>query len=167
MVVTLLAHAATNCLHHSFVQLVLTPRVTCGCVKWEGVDRFLHCPRSNTTPFNKEELAAILKFGAEELFKETEDGDEEPQVGCLLPSFPARGESNCSSLYLAQISRSLLRNRTLLMGLSEDCGKKMHDLVKCWNFERFREPINETRSNFHTAIYFLGTSTSMENYYIY
>lgn len=37
-------------------------------------------PSSNTTPFNKEELAAILKFGAEELFKETEDGDEEPQV---------------------------------------------------------------------------------------
>lgn len=35
---------------------------------------------SNTTPFNKEELAAILKFGAEELFKETEDGDEEPQA---------------------------------------------------------------------------------------
>lgn len=34
---------------------------------------------SSTTPFNKEELAAILKFGAEELFKE-EDGGEEPQV---------------------------------------------------------------------------------------
>ncbi|XP_055954070.1 chromodomain-helicase-DNA-binding protein 1-like isoform X2 [Argiope bruennichi] len=37
-------------------------------------------PNTSTTPFNKEELAAILKFGAEELFKETEDGDEEPQV---------------------------------------------------------------------------------------
>lgn len=37
-------------------------------------------PSSNTTPFNKEELAAILKFGAEELFKETDEGDEEPQV---------------------------------------------------------------------------------------
>ncbi|KFM56746.1 hypothetical protein X975_21529, partial [Stegodyphus mimosarum] len=37
-------------------------------------------PSSNATPFNKEELAAILKFGAEELFKETEEGDEEPQV---------------------------------------------------------------------------------------
>lgn len=35
---------------------------------------------SNSTPFNKEELSAILKFGAEELFKETEEGDEEPQV---------------------------------------------------------------------------------------
>ncbi|KAK3096752.1 hypothetical protein FSP39_002924 [Pinctada imbricata] len=37
-------------------------------------------PSSNSTPFNKEELSSILKFGAEELFKETEDDDEEPQV---------------------------------------------------------------------------------------
>ncbi|KAI1296747.1 Chromodomain-helicase-DNA-binding protein 2 [Halotydeus destructor] len=35
---------------------------------------------SNSTPFNKEELAQILKFGAEELFKEGEDADEEPNV---------------------------------------------------------------------------------------
>lgn len=35
---------------------------------------------SNSTPFNKEELAAILKFGAEDLFKETDAEDEEPQV---------------------------------------------------------------------------------------
>ena len=35
---------------------------------------------STTTPFKKEELAAILKFGAEELFKEAEEDDEEPQV---------------------------------------------------------------------------------------
>ncbi|CAG2101811.1 unnamed protein product [Medioppia subpectinata] len=34
---------------------------------------------SNSNPFNKEELAAILKFGAEELFKEGEDGDDELQ----------------------------------------------------------------------------------------
>ena len=35
---------------------------------------------SNSTPFNKEELSSILKFGAEELFKETEEDEEEPQV---------------------------------------------------------------------------------------
>ncbi|XP_040277512.1 chromodomain-helicase-DNA-binding protein 1 [Bufo bufo] len=34
---------------------------------------------SSATPFNKEELAAILKFGAEELFKEPEGEEEEPQ----------------------------------------------------------------------------------------
>ncbi|CAE1322927.1 CHD2 [Acanthosepion pharaonis] len=38
-------------------------------------------PSSNNTPFNKEELAAILKFGAEELFGGEENEDEdEPQV---------------------------------------------------------------------------------------
>ncbi|NXQ49343.1 CHD1 protein, partial [Catharus fuscescens] len=35
---------------------------------------------SSSTPFNKEELSAILKFGAEELFKEPEGEEEEPQV---------------------------------------------------------------------------------------
>lgn len=38
---------------------------------------------NNTTPFNKEDLNAILKFGAEELFKDDEDGDEEPVVSIL------------------------------------------------------------------------------------
>ncbi|KAK9497686.1 hypothetical protein O3M35_004364 [Rhynocoris fuscipes] len=33
---------------------------------------------SATNQFNKEELTAILKFGTEELFKDEEDGDEEP-----------------------------------------------------------------------------------------
>ncbi len=35
---------------------------------------------SNSTPFNKGELAAILKFGAEELFKDSDEDEEEPQV---------------------------------------------------------------------------------------
>ncbi|KAM6037344.1 chromodomain-helicase-DNA-binding protein 1-like isoform 2-T2 [Chlamydotis macqueenii] len=34
---------------------------------------------SSSAPFNKEELSAILKFGAEELFKEPEGEEEEPQ----------------------------------------------------------------------------------------
>ncbi|XP_066558084.1 chromodomain-helicase-DNA-binding protein 2 isoform X2 [Amia ocellicauda] len=34
---------------------------------------------SNSNPFNKEELSAILKFGAEELFKEPEGEESEPQ----------------------------------------------------------------------------------------
>ncbi|XP_064032288.1 chromodomain-helicase-DNA-binding protein 1 isoform X2 [Pogoniulus pusillus] len=34
---------------------------------------------SSSPPFNKEELSAILKFGAEELFKEPEGEEEEPQ----------------------------------------------------------------------------------------
>lgn len=35
---------------------------------------------SSATPFNKEELAQILKFGAEDLFKENEDAEDEPNV---------------------------------------------------------------------------------------
>ena len=35
---------------------------------------------SNSNPFTKEELSQILKFGAEELFKEGDTGEEEPQV---------------------------------------------------------------------------------------
>uniref|UniRef100_A0ACB8EQJ5 Transcriptional regulator n=1 Tax=Sphaerodactylus townsendi TaxID=933632 RepID=A0ACB8EQJ5_9SAUR len=34
---------------------------------------------SSSAPFNKEELSAILKFGAEELFKELEGEEQEPQ----------------------------------------------------------------------------------------
>ncbi|CAG2101807.1 unnamed protein product [Medioppia subpectinata] len=46
---------------------------------------------SNSNPFNKEELAAILKFGAEELFKEGEDGDDELQ--CDIDEILRRAET--------------------------------------------------------------------------
>ncbi|NXN65256.1 CHD1 protein, partial [Himantopus himantopus] len=39
---------------------------------------------SSSTPFNKEELSAILKFGAEELFKEPEGEEQEPQVSSVF-----------------------------------------------------------------------------------
>lgn len=39
---------------------------------------------SNNTPFNKEDLTAILKFGAEELFKDEEDENDDPVVSYLL-----------------------------------------------------------------------------------
>lgn len=37
-------------------------------------------PPCSSNPFNKEELTAILKFGAEDLFKELEGEESEPQV---------------------------------------------------------------------------------------
>ena len=43
------------------------------------INRFIVSLCRSTNPFNKEELSSILKFGAEELFKEEED-DEETQV---------------------------------------------------------------------------------------
>jgi len=55
---------------------------------------------SNTTPFNKEELAQILKFGAEELFKEGEDAEEEPNVDIdeILRRAETREETTSSSV---------------------------------------------------------------------
>lgn len=51
---------------------------------------------SNSTPFNKEELAQILKFGAEELFKESEDAEDEPNVDIdeILKRAETREEAN-------------------------------------------------------------------------
>lgn len=46
---------------------------------------------STTTPFNKEELNAILKFGAEELFKDEEERDEE--LTCDIDEILRRAET--------------------------------------------------------------------------
>ena len=46
---------------------------------------------TNTTPFNKEDLTAILKFGAEELFKDEDDRDEEPT--CDIDEILQRAET--------------------------------------------------------------------------
>lgn len=44
------------------------------------VSDFIYFLTCSSAPFNKEELSAILKFGAEELFKEQEGEEQEPQV---------------------------------------------------------------------------------------
>lgn len=54
------------------------------------LDRKTNNP-SNSTPFNKEELNAILKFGAEELFKDDEDGEDEP--ACDIDEILRRAET--------------------------------------------------------------------------
>ncbi|XP_022915044.1 chromodomain-helicase-DNA-binding protein 1 [Onthophagus taurus] len=46
---------------------------------------------SNSNPFNKEDLTAILKFGAEELFKDEDDKDEEPN--CDIDEILQRAET--------------------------------------------------------------------------
>lgn len=46
---------------------------------------------SNAAPFNKDELSAILKFGAEELFKDEEDGDDE--LVCDIDEILQRAET--------------------------------------------------------------------------
>ena len=46
---------------------------------------------ANTNPFNKEELNAIIKFGAEELFKDDEENEEEPM--CDIDEILMRAET--------------------------------------------------------------------------
>ncbi|XP_014471467.1 PREDICTED: chromodomain-helicase-DNA-binding protein 1 isoform X3 [Dinoponera quadriceps] len=46
---------------------------------------------TNSNPFSKEDLNAILKFGAEDLFKDEEDGDEEPT--CDIDEILKRAET--------------------------------------------------------------------------
>ncbi|XP_037927772.1 chromodomain-helicase-DNA-binding protein 1 isoform X2 [Teleopsis dalmanni] len=46
---------------------------------------------SNTTPFNKDDLSAILKFGAEELFKDEQENDDE--LVCDIDEILRRAET--------------------------------------------------------------------------
>ncbi|KAJ3639673.1 hypothetical protein Zmor_003017 [Zophobas morio] len=54
---------------------------------------------SNNNPFNKEDLTAILKFGAEELFKDEDDKDEEPN--CDIDEILRRAETRDEAPTLA------------------------------------------------------------------
>lgn len=42
---------------------------------------------NSSAPYNKEELSSILKFGAEELFKEPEGEEQEPQVRSYILNY--------------------------------------------------------------------------------
>ncbi|MEQ2241318.1 hypothetical protein ILYODFUR_024112, partial [Ilyodon furcidens] len=48
-----------------------------------------------SAPFSKEELSAILKFGAEELFKEPEGEEQEPQLGAAYLSTRTNAQRQC------------------------------------------------------------------------
>lgn len=62
----------------------------------------------SSNPFNKEELTAILKFGAEELFKEAEGEESEPQV--TIPKY----------LSLTLVSENETRNSSFLQEMDID-----------------------------------------------
>ncbi|KAJ1526021.1 hypothetical protein ONE63_009194 [Megalurothrips usitatus] len=48
---------------------------------------------SSSTPFNKEELTAILKFGAEKLFEKEDDADDEDEPTCDIDEILRRAET--------------------------------------------------------------------------
>ncbi|KAK3920680.1 Chromodomain-helicase-DNA-binding protein 1 [Frankliniella fusca] len=48
---------------------------------------------STTTPFNKDELTAILKFGAEKLFEKEDDADDEDEPTCDIDEILRRAET--------------------------------------------------------------------------
>uniref|UniRef100_T1GR74 Helicase C-terminal domain-containing protein n=1 Tax=Megaselia scalaris TaxID=36166 RepID=T1GR74_MEGSC len=48
--------------------------------------------KNNTTPFNKDDLSAILKFGAEELFKDDQDGEGGDELICDIDDILRRAE---------------------------------------------------------------------------
>lgn len=74
------ARSKFNYVNQKFTSLYLTP----ACF-----------PSYSSAPFSKEELSAILKFGAEELFKEPEGEEQEPQVCFSKLKFFVR----CSFIY--------------------------------------------------------------------
>lgn len=65
-------------------------------------------------PFNKEDLNAILKFGAEELFKDDDENDEEPVVSLHLALTCCTYiiNSNSVSSLISQLLLEILLNET-------------------------------------------------------
>lgn len=61
----------------------------------------------SSAPFNKEELSAILKFGAEELFKEPEGEELEPQV-CSYIKLYIYNYTWDSEMYMRDMSQLFL-----------------------------------------------------------
>ncbi|XP_044576012.1 chromodomain-helicase-DNA-binding protein 1 isoform X2 [Cotesia glomerata] len=61
---------------------------------------------SGSNPFNKGDLNAILKFGADELFKDEEEGDEEPK--CDIDDILRRAETRDDSSAPATVGDELL-----------------------------------------------------------
>ena len=68
------------------------------------LDRKANNPTASSVPFNKEELSAILKFGAEELFKDDDENEDEPAVSLyILPPGFSWDEAHPLWLWLSSL----------------------------------------------------------------
>ncbi|CAH2274323.1 chromodomain-helicase-DNA-binding 2 isoform X1 [Pelobates cultripes] len=85
---------------------------------------------SNSNPFNKEELAAILKFGAADLFKEPEGEESEPQemdIDEILRMAETRENEPVSTATDELLSQFKVANFTTMEEAEPDLEDKVHD----------------------------------------
>ncbi|XP_077989573.1 chromodomain-helicase-DNA-binding protein 1-like isoform X2 [Glandiceps talaboti] len=94
-------------------------------------------PSSNTTPFNKNELSAILKFGAEDLFKEADGEEQELQemdIDAILERAETRDiDSEPTTAGEELLSQFKVANFSTMddepPSVEEDTGKHWDDII--------------------------------------
>ncbi|XP_072550654.1 chromodomain-helicase-DNA-binding protein 2 isoform X2 [Salminus brasiliensis] len=118
---------------------------------------------SNSNPFNKEELTAILKFGAEELFKEPEGEESEPQemdIDEILRLAETRESDQGSSATDELLSQFKVANFTMDESAPELEEKSIRDWEEIIPEEQRRRVEEEEKQKEMEDIYMLPRSRS-------
>uniref|UniRef100_A0A8B9K0L5 Chromodomain helicase DNA binding protein 2 n=1 Tax=Astyanax mexicanus TaxID=7994 RepID=A0A8B9K0L5_ASTMX len=118
---------------------------------------------SNSNPFNKEELTAILKFGAEELFKEPEGEESEPQemdIDEILRLAETRESDQGSSATDELLSQFKVANFTMDENTPELEGKTVRDWDDIIPEDQRRRVEEEEKQKEMEDIYMLPRSRS-------
>ncbi|XP_051513425.1 chromodomain-helicase-DNA-binding protein 2-like isoform X2 [Myxocyprinus asiaticus] len=118
---------------------------------------------SNSNPFNKEELTAILKFGAEDLFKEPEGEESEPQemdIDEILRLAETRESDQGSSATDELLSQFKVANFTMDESTPELEEKPMRDWDDIIPEEQRRKIEEEQKQKEMEDIYMLPRSRS-------
>ncbi|XP_036417558.1 chromodomain-helicase-DNA-binding protein 2 isoform X2 [Colossoma macropomum] len=118
---------------------------------------------SNSNPFNKEELTAILKFGAEDLFKEPEGEESEPQemdIDEILRLAETRESDQGSSATDELLSQFKVANFTMDESTPELEEKPMRDWDEIIPEDQRRRVEEEEKKKEMEDIYMLPRSRS-------
>ncbi|XP_051579772.1 chromodomain-helicase-DNA-binding protein 2-like isoform X3 [Myxocyprinus asiaticus] len=118
---------------------------------------------SNSNPFNKEELTAILKFGAEDLFKEPEGEESEPQemdIDEILRLAETRESDQGSSATDELLSQFKVANFTMDESIPELEEKPVRDWEDIIPEEQWRKMEEEQKQKEMEDIYMLPRSRS-------
>ncbi len=120
----------------------------------------------NTNPFNKDELSAILKFGAEELFKDEEDGDDE--LVCDIDEILKRAETREDAP--AMVGDELLSAfKVASFAFDEDnveVERPKHDVIKQENEDDTKDWDDIIPENFRKKVEELERNKEMEDLYL-